>query len=225
MAFKVAEVNALLVECHRRCCICHRFCGVKIETHHIQPASDGGPDTIDNAIPVCFECHAEIQLYNDRHPRGRKFRSDELRLHKEQWLSICRDSPEALLAPTRPHDVGPIQALVDELEFNIELAGRVEEKDIGARFLVTQFERAITEGVFSLLQDSVREGISAVYASLMKANMDLTTMAGAQWGGPSNPARDHAYQSAKRTITSVRADLAAVHGALLEQLGHSLDDA
>ncbi len=48
--------------------ICHRYCGVKIELDHIKPRADGGEDDIDNAIAVCFECHAEIYLYNDRHP-------------------------------------------------------------------------------------------------------------------------------------------------------------
>src|SRR4051794_29377874 len=88
------DVAVLLAQCHRRCCICHRFCGVKIETDHIVPHADGGADTIDNAIPVCFECHAEIHSYNDKHPRGRKFTSEELRYHKEQWLKICATQPD-----------------------------------------------------------------------------------------------------------------------------------
>ena len=70
MGFNRSEASELLVACHRRCCICHRYCGIKIELHHIEPRGDGGVDAIDNAIPVCFECHAEIQLYNDSHPRG-----------------------------------------------------------------------------------------------------------------------------------------------------------
>ena len=52
MAFDRNEVAGLLAACHRRCCICHRFCGVKIETDHIRPAVDGGDDSIANAIPV-----------------------------------------------------------------------------------------------------------------------------------------------------------------------------
>jgi len=59
---------------------------VKIETDHIIPEADGGGDEIENAIPVCFECHAEIHSYNGRHPRGRKFLPDELRAHKALWL-------------------------------------------------------------------------------------------------------------------------------------------
>jgi hypothetical protein len=107
MAFARDEVSQLLARCHRRCCICHRFCGVKIETDHMIPEGDGGTDDIGNAIPVCFECHAEIHSYNDKHSRGRKFLPEELRAHKEQWLVTCSERPEILVAASRSHDVGP----------------------------------------------------------------------------------------------------------------------
>lgn len=99
--FPAEEAQVLLAAVHRRCCICHRFCGPKMELDHIVPGEEGGPDTIDNAIPVCFDCHAEIHSYNDKHPRGRKFRPEELRQHKEQWLQICHERPEAMLAPSQ----------------------------------------------------------------------------------------------------------------------------
>jgi HNH endonuclease len=70
---------------------------VKIETDHIVPAESGGSDHIENAIPVCFECHAEIHSYNDKHPRGRKFQPQELQLHRDQWLKICSERPELLI--------------------------------------------------------------------------------------------------------------------------------
>jgi HNH endonuclease len=73
MGFNRAEADALLVACHRRCCVCHRFCGFKMELHHMDQGSESEDDSIENAIPLCFECHAEVQLYNDSHPRGRKF--------------------------------------------------------------------------------------------------------------------------------------------------------
>src|SRR5262245_36596228 len=118
-SFPQKDVDDLLVKCHRRCCICHRFCGVKIETDHITPREQGGSDTIDNAIPLCFECHAEIHSYNDKHPRGRKFHPNELKTHKEQWLEICRNNPAIFLNANRNSDVGPLQSLIDELEFNM----------------------------------------------------------------------------------------------------------
>jgi hypothetical protein len=209
LPFKASDVSRLLADCHRRCCICHRFCGVKIEIHHIEPVADGGADSADNAIPVCFECHAEIQLYNDRHPRGRKFRPDELRLHRDQWLGICRESPGDLLVPARSQGIGPIQALVDELEFNAVIAGRTNPQELGALFLTTQFDRAIAEGVFALLHDDLRGRIAAVYATLMKANADLTSMASFAWGGPSGTSKQHAQSSATKAIESIHAELNA----------------
>ncbi len=224
MGFKRSDADELLAACHRRCCICHRYCGIKIELHHIEPHGDDGPDTIDNAIPVCFECHAEIQLYNDAHPRGRKFHTDELRAHKEQWLRICKESPGVLLTPQHSHDVGPIQALVDELDFNAVIAEQTDDDKIGALFLVTQFERAIHEGLFSLLPDSVRNKISVVYATLMRGNIYLQKMAAMPWGG-SGSAWDHSYKFAEKAITSTQKEIPVAREALLKHLGHSQDEA
>lgn len=38
-----------------------------METDHIIPDGQGGSNTIDNAIPLCFECHAKVHLYNDKY--------------------------------------------------------------------------------------------------------------------------------------------------------------
>ena len=115
MSFNRTAADKLLGACHRRCCICHRFCGVKMELDHIVPSSEQGTDDIENAIPVCFECHAEIHLYNDKHPRGRKYHADELRQHKEQWLSICKELPQSLIDSRGPADVGPLQSLIEPI--------------------------------------------------------------------------------------------------------------
>jgi hypothetical protein len=74
VGFRDKEAIELLVACHRRCCIYHRFCGFKMELDHIEPRAEDGSDDIDNAIPVCFECHTGIHLYNNDHPHGRKYR-------------------------------------------------------------------------------------------------------------------------------------------------------
>lgn len=76
-----------------------------METDHIISKDDNGDDSIDNAIPVCFECHAEIHSYNDKHPRGRKYLPEELQLHKEQWLKICSERPDMLITANRKSDV------------------------------------------------------------------------------------------------------------------------
>ena len=220
MAFKLEDATKLLVACHRRCCICHRYCGVKIELDHIKPRADGGEDDIDNAIAVCFECHAEIYLYNDRHPRGRKFRPDELRAHKEQWLRICSESPNVLIDVRLSEDVGPIQSLIDELVFNSEIAGRTDDDTIGALFLVSQFNRSIEQGIFSLLPDPLRGQLRTTYATLMQANMYLHKMAILPWGG-SGSAWHHAYSFAMKAITRAQAEVPEALEALMSYLGRT----
>lgn len=170
MPFKVKEAEELLVHSHRRCCICHRFCGVKIELDHIDPIGEGGTDDIENAIPVCFECHAEIHCYNDSQPRGRKFRPGELRAHKEQWLTLLKERPGVLLEPAREIRVGPMQGLVDELEFNLGVARRDRRAEVGCPFLDDQFRRALEEGIVSLLRQSLQEKLNEAYRLMMRAN-------------------------------------------------------
>ena len=154
--FPTEEVKDLLIACHRRCCVCHRFCGVKMEMDHIVPAADKGPDTGENAIPVCFDCNAEIHGYNDRHPKGRKFTPEELRGHKEQWLAICRDRPETLLLAARDSDVGPLQAVLNELEFNLVVAKQPNQQERGCLFKDVQFNRAISQGALWIIDDSLK---------------------------------------------------------------------
>lgn len=74
-----------LVSCGRCCCICHKFCGIKIEVHHIQEEANGGSNTEDNAIPLCFDCHADQRSYDHKHPKGNKYSESELRRHKDNW--------------------------------------------------------------------------------------------------------------------------------------------
>lgn len=92
MAFPPDVAEGLLVACHRRCCICHKYAGMKMEIHHIVPKPQGD-DTEGNGIPLCLDCHAEVGAYNPQHPKGRKFNPSELRRHKEQWFNICAMSP------------------------------------------------------------------------------------------------------------------------------------
>lgn len=37
-----------------RCVICHR---PFVEVHHILPQAEDGADTLENAAPLCAECH------------------------------------------------------------------------------------------------------------------------------------------------------------------------
>lgn len=79
MSFPEKIKTEALLKCKRYCCYCEEYKGRDIEVHHIVPKSDGGEDSFDNAIPLCFGCHSEIGSYNPRHPKGNRFRVDELK--------------------------------------------------------------------------------------------------------------------------------------------------
>lgn len=89
--FPKSVVESVLIKCRRYCCVCDVWCGQKIEIHHIDSPSDNSED---NAIPVCFNCHAEICSYNSAHPKGRKFTTNELkRLREETYQKYSFDVP------------------------------------------------------------------------------------------------------------------------------------
>jgi hypothetical protein len=185
MSFDRSQVAELLALCHRRCCICHRFCGVKMETDHITPKSEGGDDTIDNAITVCFECHAEIHSYNIKHPRGRKFTSEELKMHKKNWLNVCENRPDVLVVSYERSDVGPLQSLVDELEFNKINSMTQDIREMGCLFKDDQFNKAIQMGSVSILDDQIKIKLIKAYVAMGNYNSSMIGVLNQPFG--SNP--------------------------------------
>jgi hypothetical protein len=137
------------------------------------PQGEGGPDTYDNGIPVCFECHADIHSYNPNHPRGRKFQPSELRAHREQWLLICREHPDIFRRGSIARaDVGPLQALIDELEFNEEITQLQPGPDF-CSFKEDQFLEAIRRGSISTLKDGPKQAINEAYVQIGHVNQRI----------------------------------------------------
>lgn len=92
MAFSESIKNKAMVLCGRRCCICHKFCGNNMEIHHIKAKADGGEDTFENAIPLCFDCHAIVRQYDPKHPKGTRFTETELKMHRDAWYQKMKSS-------------------------------------------------------------------------------------------------------------------------------------
>lgn len=90
--FREEDKIRVLLWCARHCCLCGKFVGLGIEVAHLDP----NKSDIDNAIPLCFDCHAGIGHYNARHPRGRKYSISELRARRNQ---IYDEHTRYLIAP------------------------------------------------------------------------------------------------------------------------------
>ncbi len=63
---------------HFMCCLCH---SLGVEVHHIVAEAEDGPDTEDNAAPLCPSCH---EIYG-ANAQKRKF----IREARELWYDIC----------------------------------------------------------------------------------------------------------------------------------------
>lgn len=181
----------------------------------MEPSAEGGSDEIENAIPVCFECHAEIHSYNDQHPRGRKFTAGELRAHKAEWLRICKEKPEALLSAARNVEVGPLQALIDELEFNAAIVQAESDGDMGCLFQLDQFLRAIEYGSISILKDEVRTLIIDAYRTMGSANTKIQAM----WTQSPGKGASEAHTAGRRAIGLASQRIKAARDCLLQFLG------
>lgn len=57
MAFNQQIINEVQEKAAFKCCRCQ---SIGIEVHHIIPQKDKGSDTLDNAAPLCPNCHASF---------------------------------------------------------------------------------------------------------------------------------------------------------------------
>jgi hypothetical protein len=78
MAFTEALKTRVRKRAHLACCLCK---SMGVEVHHVIPQEEGGPDTEDNAAPLCPSCH---ETYG-ANPQKRKF----IREARELWYEIC----------------------------------------------------------------------------------------------------------------------------------------
>jgi hypothetical protein len=212
MAFPEREAAVLLANCARHCCVCHRWCGFRIELHHIQARADGGGDEIDNAIPVCFDCHAEIE---SKGPRGRKYSEHELREHRRLWLQAIADHPDLLVRrEASQSEAGPLEALLSELRYNQSLL--TGEHDKWVRPLNNQqFDRAINANAFAVVDDTTREAVFAAYGNIGQYCEQYRSWAGHPFRGDTYNRIEHALNDKRVAMRSLVATAIAKLDAVL----------
>jgi len=89
MPFPKSVREEALVTAQRHCCVCHEFAGRSVNVHHIKQESEGGSNTLENAIVLCLRCHAEAGHFNPNHPLGTKYAPGELSRHRDAWIEAC----------------------------------------------------------------------------------------------------------------------------------------
>lgn len=130
MSFSGEIKTKTMVACGRYCCICHKFCGNNIEVHHIRAYADGGSDAFDNAIPLCFDCHAEVRQYDPRHPKGTKFSEKELIQHRDNWYKKVKQLSPSIEQQQMRDEMKPLKISHEKNYQKIMLHKADKGKDI-----------------------------------------------------------------------------------------------
>src|SRR5262249_17513502 len=125
----------------------------------------------DNGIPVCFDCHAEIESKSNM---GRGFSRAELRLHRDRWFEIVKKRPEALIeARANSESAGPLEAMLAELQFAISVINQAYPAEAPDE----QFQRAMATNSLSALPPEIIDQLHGVYASLRSHNLAISSVA------------------------------------------------
>ena len=99
MPFPAVVRLEALIACQRQCCLCNERKHTRMQCHHIIQEADGGPDTFENCIPLCPDCHAEVQAFNPRHPfGGTPYHPSELKRRRDDWYAAVGERSKALAA-------------------------------------------------------------------------------------------------------------------------------
>jgi hypothetical protein len=115
--FREEDKIRALLWCGRHCCLCGRFVGVGIEVAHLERDRAD----IENAIPLCFDCHAAIGHYNSSHPRGRKYSVQELRARRDQ---VYEEHTRHLVSPV-PYKLTQDDVKLPKVLFEIANLGSI----------------------------------------------------------------------------------------------------
>ena len=133
--FSEGDKILVLLWCARHCCLCGRFAGLGIEVAHLDPVRSD----IENAIPLCFDCHAAIGHYNARHPRGKKYSIPELRARRDQ---IYEEHTRHLVPPVR-YQLFQGDAKLPNVGFEITNVGDTWPVRASVRVTLVQADRTL----------------------------------------------------------------------------------
>lgn len=186
-----------------------------MQIHHIVPQANGGTGDYENGIPVCLDCHAEIESHSNM---GRSFTAAELRLHRDRWFSTVRDRPEILIRASRSQtETGPLEAMLAELDFN-RLAVSGPPNEAFPPLIENQFERAIAANALSALPTSTREAVHRTYRLVRLVNARFAEMVAMDRSG----GRGGAFAATQDERNKERLQLVEVLPRVIDQLEAAL---
>ncbi|MBI5870980.1 MAG: HNH endonuclease [Actinobacteria bacterium] len=233
MPFSSEVKTEALTKSGRRCSLCLRYKGLKVEVHHIEPEADTHNNTLGNAVSLCFDCHADAGHYNAKHPRGSKFSPAEIRKHRDRlWKLVA----EGKILPDAPLDASYLELLrraFDRPAFSTPFRqeGRMEdfEKAIDDTVLVlntgvlrTRDNQVISDigfGKSSVLDSNWQARLNDLETQLLQLRSSINR---ALADGHIKSCGSHCYcgdNAAIDELDQIRADIIETLNLLLEEAG------
>ena len=178
MPFSESLKTQVRKKSHLACCLCK---SLGVEVHHIIPESEGGPDTEENAAPLCPSCH-EIYGANSQ---KRKF----IREARDLWYEICKnklasgkerlDEIKQLLQNTVSYEdfQGFKEELLSRLDDQLETA-RSEEEIVLA---IDEFFDKIWYDRHQLLKSRVESGKQTINSDIWLTAEEAATKVEAKY--------------------------------------------
>jgi hypothetical protein len=137
-----------------QCCMCHE---VGVDIHHIIPQAEGGPDDIDNAAPLCQNCHDRYGANPEKRKQIRQMRDWKYEIVQEKYhgeQSRFEQLNEALLK---------IQAHQESSQAEL---GKLRSEVIQAVTVIQDFQAQAAEQIkYVPVNDIVRFANTAVGSS------------------------------------------------------------
>lgn len=132
-----------------RCCRCHE---IGVDIHHIVPQAQDGSDDIDNAAPLCQNCHDRF----GGNPEKRK----EIRQMRNWWYEIVGEKygPDS--------DSAKLQAINDSV---LQIQKNTKDRDADISRLKLQLESLQKESLSHISPKSVGQ-IAGQYISATRLN-------------------------------------------------------
>jgi len=210
MSFSPKIRDDAFLKCGRYCCLCKKFCGTKIELHHIVHKSEGGEDTLENCIALCFDCHADMTSYDHKHPKGSKYSVAELKRHRDSWYAE-KKSMHSLAVDTTKLEVDrkTFKNFLQELPYQGALEF-IEKHDFGASFRRSRLEpldrylEKESDPLCKFLDDSLenlrRELVDAIFEFREYLSLNTWPMEERDWQGIPH---EWEFQQRDRQITTI----------------------
>jgi hypothetical protein len=179
MAFSEVLKTRIRRKTHFSCCICK---SIGVEVHHIVPKEENGPDSEENAAPLCPSCH---ELYG-ANPSKRKF----IREARDMWYEICSDrfSSESGQLKEIRNLLNNAVSFSEFQKFKDELFSHLASRSVTARTekeitqAVNEFLDKVWYGRHGLLKQAVKSGKTKVDSEIWNGALEAARRIEKEYG-------------------------------------------